>query len=117
MIIKTCPRSDCRFYHLKGTKTTPKNNNQFISKNRFETLKNNDSASKKRREAFHEAPPPQDTITLTDIMKEIMAIKARQDLQERNQTPSKSDSQNWRKPESVSLTSNKCSYHTNWVTK
>ena len=41
-----------------------------------------------------------ETITLTDIMKELMAIKARQDIQERAQT--NSNSQNWRKNRSQS---------------
>ena len=35
-------------------------------------------------------------ITLQDIMKEIMQIKARQDLQEKHQAPKRSESQNWR---------------------
>ena len=33
---------------------------------------------------------------VTDIMKEIMSIKARQDIQEKNQAQNRSDNQDWR---------------------
>ena len=99
---KTCPREECRFYHLKGTKTVSQGKSQpqykprFESKNKFEALGNN----KQDKEQVFQQDQPSDKITLTDIMKEIMSIKARQDLQERNQTTHRSDDQDWRKPDS-----------------
>ena len=102
---RTCPRNDCRFYHLKGTKNTSDSESnlrstqgQFASKNRFENLSENETSSTKNQ-VFHQALPS-DAITLTDIMKELMAIKARQDLQEKYQNNPNSDNSNWRHPSS-----------------
>ena len=43
---------------------------------------------------------PSDIITFADIMKELIGIKVRQDLQEKNQSRSRSDDQDWRFPDS-----------------
>ena len=52
--------------------------------------------SKNFRQKAHKEPPAEE-ISLKDIMKEIMPIKARQDFLEKYQAPkSKSDKQNWR---------------------
>ena len=97
---KTCTRQDCRFYHLKGTKIIARNTNQNASqrynasyrpvetKNRFEGLAENKNPNE--AQVFHKDTPG-DKITLTDIMKELMYIKARQDIQEQKQNTSRSD--------------------------
>ena len=104
---KTCTRQDCRFYHLKGTKIISKNIKQNSSqiynashktvatKNRFECL--TESNNTKEKQVFHKDTMG-DKITLTDIMKELMSIKARQDIQEQKQNTTRSNESNWRHP-------------------
>ena len=70
----------------------------FESKNRFASL--SESNSKNSNQVFQKEEKG-DTITLKDLMKELMSIKARQDLQEKNQSL-RSDNQDWRKPRSQS---------------
>lgn len=107
---RTCQRSDCRFFHLTGTKIVPRrpfsaNKNfqnerpNFESKNRFDAFKEQDYESSQKtsqNQVFHKAPQ-EEPITLKDIMKEIMAIKIRQDAQEKYQ-PNRSDNKVWRNP-------------------
>ena len=93
------------FFHLTGTKIVPKKpyqqrnsyqkeerndyNNKhqqnFESRNRFEVLSENPKTQNSNDEVFQQ-PMPSDKITLADIMKELIGIKVRQDLQERNQS-------------------------------
>ena len=97
---KTCPRADCRFYHLKGTKhQTQQEQRNVSSQNRFEVLAEKNSTSKNSKQVFHKEPPSEE-ITLADLMKEIMSIKKRQDVQEKYQTSHRSDSPDWRKSRS-----------------
>ena len=65
------------------------------NKNRFEGLAENKNPNE--AQVFHKDTPG-DKITLTDIMKELMSIKARQDIQEQKQNTSRSDDQDWRHP-------------------
>ena len=63
----------------------PSNYNNFEPTNRFESLsESKNSNQQSQKQVFHQEEPGE-TITLKDIMKEIMSIKARQDLQEKNQ--------------------------------
>ena len=102
---RTCPREDCRFFHLKGTKNVPnqpyslssnQNKTSFETQNRFAPL--NDKGHSSQNQVFQKEQPG-DVITLKDIMKEIVSIKVRQDLQEKAQKNSSHNS-NWRKPNS-----------------
>ena len=111
---KSCHRDDCRFYHLKGTKIITKqsqstqSNNKYgkqkkegtniETENRFTSL--SDSNQKNSKQVFQKEEKG-DTITLKDLMKELMSIKARQDIQEKKQTL-RSDNQDWRNPRSQS---------------
>ena len=67
------------------------NQQSFESKNRFESLSDN------HKQVFQKNQL-EDTITLKDIMKEIMSIKARQDAQEKIQSSNRSEEKNWRYP-------------------
>ena len=87
-------------YQQNRTSTQKKDKPNFESKNRFEILRDDNTNSKNSKQAFHKEDPG-DTITLKDLMKELMAIKARQDLQEKKQTL-ESDNQDWRNPRSQS---------------
>ena len=71
--------------------------NKFISKNRFEPL--DDHKSDFEQQVFHKDLPKAD-FTLADIMKELMSIKARQDLQEKRQDSTRSENLDWRHPRS-----------------
>ena len=108
--------------NLKGTKTVKKpapkqhtNGNQYNhsnyieTHNRFESLSEQNSTQHKKQ-VFHQAGP-EEAITLKDIMKEIMSIKARQDLQEQKHS-NQSDSQNWRHPTSRKKTTQE--QHKEW---
>ena len=119
---KTCWRKDCRFYHLKGTKMgegrqrgensynppnsyqNSQNNNyqqkrpNFETKNRFEAFREKENYNNSK--SVFQKDSQEETITLKDLMKEIMAIKARQDLQEKHQSTG-SDTQDWREPRST----------------
>ena len=102
---RTCHRADCRFFHLNGTKIVPKkqfstnnsypngsrndsssyNQQNYGTRNRFEVFRERNNSQKSNDQVFQNSMPS-DKITLADIMKELIGIKVRQDLQEMRST-------------------------------
>ncbi len=110
---RSCPRQDCRFFHLKGTKVLQeaKGNqgyqgqfsqmNQFATQNRFSPL--HDQSSKQNQSQAFQAPPaaqrdsnqvfhedsPKLMDTLASILKQLAEMSQRQNvIEQRIQTTS-----------------------------
>ena len=97
---KTCSRENCRFFHLNGTKKTsyvnPVTNTQnhkapnFQSKNRYETLRDNEKSPEIDQNALSK--------TLEAIMRDIADLRADQNRnkQSRNESSKNSSRADWR---------------------
>ena len=119
---KSCPRPDCRFYHIRGTKVQKKeehstqhnkkrdaDNDQgsqrqsvrtnFSTQNRFEALTDpmtpKHKESTQRHQVFHREEPAL-AVTLAQIMQELIEIRAFQ-LEQKKKERQPSSQMNWRK--------------------